>query len=412
MPRRIRSASLETRSARLRLPPAKRCHWVRLGDGVSLGYRRLHGGAGTWSVKCADGSGGRWIKKIGAVGDDYEESNGTTVLTYTEAQQRCRDLARGTNADVAAGRPPTTLGQALDDYAGDLRARRADARNVSSLRRHLSASMLSMPISLITMRTLRAWRDGLLATMKASSANRRAHNLRAVLNLAAKYDRRIINAREWREALSHLPEDDVSSSNIVLDDRQLREVCAEAYRIGENFGAYVECHIVTGSRSSQIALLDVRDLQMDGLRLTVPSSLKGGGRTSRTRIAVPITQGLAERLHVAPAGRADHEPLLRQSNGKRWNVDAHRKPFAAIAKKLKLPEGATMYCLRHTSITRQLLAGVPVRVVAATHDTSIVMVEKTYSRHIAVHGDALTRGALLDLGAPADDAKVVRMRKR
>jgi hypothetical protein len=39
-----------------------------------------------------------------------------------------------------------------------------------------------------------------------------------------------------------------------------------------------------------------------------------------------------------------------------------------------------MYALRHSSIVRQLLAGVPVRIVAAGHDTSVKMIEHTYSR--------------------------------
>jgi hypothetical protein len=52
--------------------------------------------------------------------------------------------------------------------------------------------------------------------------------------------------------------------------------------------------------------------------------------------------------------------------------------------------------LRHSSIVRQLLAGVPVRVVAANHDTSVTMLERTYSRHVGDHFDALARAALLD----------------
>ena len=57
----------------------------------------------------------------------------------------------------------------------------------------------------------------------------------------------------------------------------------------------------------------------------------------------------------------------------------------------------TIYALRHSNIVRQLLAGVPVRVVAVNHDTSIVMIERTYSRHIGDHADALARVALLDI---------------
>jgi hypothetical protein len=60
-----------------------------------------------------------------------------------------------------------------------------------------------------------------------------------------------------------------------------------------------------------------------------------------------------------------------------------------------------MYALRHSSIVRQILAGVPIRVVAVNHDTSIAMLERTYSRHIGDHSDALARIALLDTTEPA-----------
>ena len=40
-----------------------------------------------------------------------------------------------------------------------------------------------------------------------------------------------------------------------------------------------------------------------------------------------------------------------------------------------------MYALkRHSSIVRQLLLNVPIRVIATTHDTSVAMIEKHYSR--------------------------------
>ena len=44
-----------------------------------------------------------------------------------------------------------------------------------------------------------------------------------------------------------------------------------------------------------------------------------------------------------------------------------------------------------------MLAGVPVRIVAAGHDTSIAMIERNYSRYITDHADGLVRGAMLDL---------------
>jgi hypothetical protein len=62
-----------------------------------------------------------------------------------------------------------------------------------------------------------------------------------------------------------------------------------------------------------------------------------------------------------------------------------------------------MYALRHSSIVRQILAAVPIRIVAVNHDTSIAMLERTYSRHIGDHAEALARGALLDTDAPVAD---------
>ena len=46
----------------------------------------------------------------------------------------------------------------------------------------------------------------------------------------------------------------------------------------------------------------------------------------------------------------------------------------------------TSYSLRHTAITRMLLANVPIRLVARLHDTSVPMIEATYSASISSHG--------------------------
>jgi hypothetical protein len=48
-----------------------------------------------------------------------------------------------------------------------------------------------------------------------------------------------------------------------------------------------------------------------------------------------------------------------------------------------------------------LLANVPIRVVATLHDTSVKMIERAYSKHIAEHTDAIARRALLDVSQPS-----------
>jgi len=89
----------------------------------------------------------------------------------------------------------------------------------------------------------------------------------------------------------------------------------------------------------------------------------------------------------------------------------HHRPFALIVERLGLSTEVTTYALRHTSITRALLAGVPIRVVAANHDTSVAMIEKTYARFISDHSEALTRAAMFDADAPAIDNVIPLARK-
>ena len=79
-------------------------------------------------------------------------------------------------------------------------------------------------------------------------------------------------------------------------------------------------------------------------------------------------------------------------------------------KAARLPGNVTIYALRHTAITRALLAGAHVRLVAASHDTSVAMIEKTYSKFIADHGDSMMRRAVFDLDALIADAKAARWR--
>jgi hypothetical protein len=55
------------------------------------------------------------------------------------------------------------------------------------------------------------------------------------------------------------------------------------------------------------------------------------------------------------------------------------------------------YALRHTSIVRQLRAGLPVRLVASAHDTSVAMVERHYSAWITDASDDLLRRAMVSL---------------
>ena len=406
MPRRLRSNLLETRTARLKLARRTKPHWFKIADRIALGYRRNEN-AGSWSVRCADGAGSNWIKSF-AIADDHENSDGSQILDFWQAAEKAKLLARGQDAE--AGRP-ATVAEAIRDYERDLKVRGGNPENARRLLNPLPPSLLSKPVSMLTVKELRHWRNGLAEEIKASSANRLTKVLKAALNLAASHDERITNRAAWATGLALIPEDDDTESNLVLTDEQRRDLIASAEALSPQFGLYVWTHVETGARTSQLALLDVGDLHAGKEpKLLVPSSLKGRNRRSRTRKPVPISAGLAVRLQQAAAGRDAAAPLLVNPEGERWSARQHRRPFAEAAQAAALPDGASMYALRHTAITRALLAGVPVRLVASSFDTSVAMLEKTYSKNISSHGDELMRRALFDVTAPAA-GNVVELRR-
>jgi integrase len=198
----------------------------------------------------------------------------------------------------------------------------------------------------------------------------------------------------WEVGLKALP-GATETRNVVLTDAAVRRVVKAAKRAGTEFGLLVEVAGVTGARVSQIARLTVRDLK--AAALDMPSSRKGKG-VKATRRQVPIPPPLAKRLRITVKGKPEDAPLLTKPSGGPWKKSDHLRPFRRVAEAAKLdPDEVTIYALRHSSITRQLVAGVPIRVVAALHDTSVAMIEKTYSVEIDKHVDAIVRPALIVL---------------
>jgi integrase len=392
-----RATKLETATARRRLTVRKKPYWTTISPNIALGYRRNRA-AGTWSVRGTDGHGSDWIKRLG-LADDFEKSDGRTVLTYWEAIDVARATARGTSDH---GGRPVTIAEALDIYEADLRARGGNPANVAHVRGHVSPGLASRLVSALTATELRKWRDGLLAKgLTASSVNRTRTPLRAALNLAAAHDERIANARAWRIGLAGLP-DAHRARDMSLSDAEVLRLITCARDVDHRFGLYVEVLAITGARGSQASRLVVSDLQAD--RLMMPTSAKGRGRKIIKRYPVPIPPGLAAALAVECRGRAGGMPLLLQSSGTHWGVGRSnlRQLFRAAVTAAGLDsDRVTPYALRHSSIVRQLQRNVPIRLVASLHDTSVAIIEANYSAHIAHHADELVRGALLDAAQPA-----------
>src|SRR5262249_8458194 len=194
--------NLQTPTARGRLVPRGKPYATRLIPGVWLGYRAAQSRTRAWVVIAADGKGGRRQKVI-AHADGKQGSDGTAVLTYEQAANKARALARG-DANAAADRP-ATISEALASYETDLSGRGRNPYNARAT--HLPQHLAAQPLSQVTSKQLRGWRDALIKDgMLAASVNRALKPAHAAFNLAAKLDPRVAaNAQAWKVGLEALP---------------------------------------------------------------------------------------------------------------------------------------------------------------------------------------------------------------
>jgi hypothetical protein len=193
-----RRSPLEHRSNRLKLDIRKKPYFDQIQGvrGVLLGYRRTKDN-GTWVVRVTK-DGGDWTKAIGKADDHDETKDHPDVLTYEEAQDEAKKIAK-------AGKPvgDNTVKAALDRYETDLESRGADPNNVKRTRRHLTEKLANKAVGSLTKADLKTWRDGLMKTrLKPASVNRTMSALRAALNLAAEDGgNRVTNREAWKSGL-------------------------------------------------------------------------------------------------------------------------------------------------------------------------------------------------------------------
>ena len=402
------TSQLQSATARLKLKPQTRAYFVKVADGTWVGYRKPLSGPGSWVARVGVGEGGKgWEKTLWTADDNGLKADGREVLTFWQAKTEVQMLSgrAGAMATDNSG-AVLTVDEALTAYEPELQRRGAAIRNAKLPRRHLSATLLSKPITLVTEQELEGFRDGMFAKgLAASTVNRVMNCLRAALTQGDKTRTHI-----WHGGLKALP-DATEANNVVVDDEaKVQQWVAEAYALDHQLGLLTHTIAESGARPSQPVRLRIRDLittDPKAPRLMMPKSGKGGTRNRAQRklerYPVSISPGLAALLKAAAKGRPEHAPLLLRKNGEPWSEDdacsQYTRDVRAIVEKISLdPDVYGLMAFRHTSITRMLCKGTPTEVVAKSHDTSEQMIRKHYAANILNHSDALTRKTLPSFG--------------
>ena len=439
-------SKIGSREQRKKLKPNGKPYFEGFERGVDLGYRKGQSG-GAWVLRRYLGERKYAVESIGRADDDPTE---TGALSYEAVRGLARDRmkALAEEARIANDGPPLTVESAVAEYlagreerelanvvgkgrkAGEPKGLKKDAR--SRLTKHALADkkLAATALAALSADTLSRWRKGL--KMKPGSAQRLVNDLRAALNAAARLHRdklppSIRDAIKDGLASVHASAP-VAREAQVLPDADVRRIITAAWEIdseggwGGDLARLVVALAATGTRFSQAIRMTVGDVQPEQGRLMVPVSRKGRGVKQATHTSVRVGEDVIAALAAATVGRRGGEALFlrphwEQVGPAKWERRERRpwfssaeitRPFAAIIARAGLAAGTTAYALRHSGIVRGLRAGLPVRLVAALHDTSSAMIEKFYSAYIVDAMDELAAKAIIPL--TTESADVVKLR--
>ena len=378
MARSVRKAGLETRTARLKLPVARKPVFIRIAPGLSLGYRRNQI-TGTWVLRVADGKGGAATRAIGAA-DDFDDADGATVLDYWQAQEKAKSVARGSDgSDIAK---PLTIRRAAEVYLSVLEAKNLrTARDTRGrLNLHFLPKFSDDLVASLTKSKLEGWLNSLVvkstdreAVRKSKdTANRVLSMVKALLNHALRDPaHRIFDDHAWRLVKPHRGVAVPRAAHFSAE--QARALIAATPE--KDFADLLTAGYLTGARYGELITCSVRDFD------PVSKTLSVDGKTGpRTVILQPEAVEFFKGISV---NRITDAPLLQRKDGGHWRRSHQQRRMALALERSGLDQDATFYALRHSYISRAIEGEVPLNVIADNCGTSIRMIETTYAKVLA-----------------------------
>lgn len=375
---------LSTVRTRDRLRQRNEPYWHKLTTGQYLGFRP---GRGSWVARIYNRD--THVNVFHALGDFADLAPSARF----DAARRAA-LVYGDHINGGGSNKPITVREACERYAEgkpDVQARFAQ---------HIyTDSIAKVELQRLTRTQVRAWRERLEKTparvtrrkvgeqitrpRSPATVNREMTAFRAALN-AALEDGYVQNALAWKEPLKAIKAD--GRRNLYLDRAQRRELLEQVL---DEARAFVTALCLLPVRPGALAALRVADFDHRRNELTIPHDKAGAGRR------IVVSANVAALFKAQARSKLPSAPLFSRANGKPWDKTTWNAPIKDAARAAKLPDAASAYTLRHSTITDLVTGGLDLFTVALIAGTSVLMIEKYYGHLIRKRAaDALAGLAL------------------
>lgn len=359
MARTLRKSSLETRTARLKLPAQKR-FWVSVGEGISLCYRRTEKGFGTWTARL-------WLTKeyrftsLGEA-DDYRDADNESVLSYFQAFDKARLWASNELRSPETRYKNLTVQKAAERYMEWFKIHRKGYRNTQiALEAHIVPTFGEKLVSEVKTREIREWHEKLAATparkrvskgkkqafqnkpkgadairARKSSANRMLTILKAVLN-KAYHDELVADNTAWKR-VKPFENADEPVIRFLSEEESLRLINA----CPPDFRSLVKAALFTGARYGELAGLKVEDVSIDTGKVFIRPSKSGKGRH------IPLSSEGLDFFKNLVVGKIRGMNVFLRANGTVWGRDYQHRPLKSACEIAQISPAIGFHELRHT----------------------------------------------------------------
>lgn len=378
--------------------------------GKAVGYIPRKSGLGRWAARVTQHRK-LYREETFAMADDYERSDGATILTFAEAKARAQELCsrphltKNFSAQVCFGKERGlrfcpfgdvyTVGHALAEYVEwkrtfgtetsfqtalsninyyiypELGTVRADELNHIHIRRMMERieatpanSAKSTRRFLIDPKTL----DPDARRKRRVSANNAVSILRAALLLAWEAGK-IVDDRGWRRPYRF--KDGVRPRTDILTRQQFESLLAVA---DPEIKTLLIGLFYTGCRITELLSIQAGDLLANRLAVYIRAVKK----VEAHYIALPRT-GYDYFLSLAKE-RGSTDLIFTRADGSSWTRYAMQSRFRAALEKAGLPDRYVFHTMRHTYASLRLQEGIsPIAVARQLGHRHVRTVMQTYA---------------------------------
>jgi integrase len=369
------SEQIQNKTARGRLKARQKAYYTRVATGVSLGYRKGSGRTdGRWRVRVYLGDK-RYVKQSLGQADDHSPADGKSVLSFDQALDMARSVAKGVVDDERDTLRPISVSDAMNDYLDVQRQRAKSAKTTETIyKAHILPKLGRRTIGALTTPMIRRWHSE-LATAPArirgkdktrpydvndreavrkrkATANRILTVLKAGLNHAFR-EGCVADDTAWRRVP---PFDNVDAARVRF--LTVREAQRLVNSSAPDLKLLVRGALLTGGRYGELIALRVDDFDMTAGTVYVRDSKGGKPRH------IPLNDEGLRFFEEVTAGRSFDEAIFKRANGHPWGKSHQARPMKEAVAKAKLKD-VSFHILRHTYGNFLAAAGVPLQVIAS-----------------------------------------------